>query len=175
MSEFYDNLLKATDNTDDITTEKYGTITRIEDNLCSVKEEDAEIEHSNIPILDGMRCQLGDKVVIGFVDNSIYDPILIGNLTTGFYDNISSDDVKEASALNNLGLPSNSSQHQINLKVNEKINQGGGGGGGIVMVGSFRIDENGDLIATLPNGASNPYHINENGDLIYSTTVGSDN
>jgi hypothetical protein len=46
---------------------------------------------------------------------------------------------------------------------------GGGGGSGVVMVGSFRINDDGDLIVTLPTGTLNPYHIDENGDLIYST------
>ena len=30
LSDFYDNLLRATDNTNDITNEKYGTITKID-------------------------------------------------------------------------------------------------------------------------------------------------
>lgn len=45
----------------------------------------------------------------------------------------------------------------------------GGGGTNVVMVGSFMINEDGDLIVTLPAGTVNPYHIDENGDLIYST------
>ena len=45
----------------------------------------------------------------------------------------------------------------------------GGGGTNVVMVGSFMINEDGDLIVTLPTGTVNPYHIDENGDLIYST------
>lgn len=167
MSELYDNLLKATDNTADITNEKYGTVVKINGALCSVIEEDTNLEHTNVPVLNQIYLETGDKVVIGFVDNSIYNPVIVGNLTRGI--RLSTDDIIEPSSLNNLGLPANSSQHQINLKVNEKINQGGSGGGSIVMVGSFVINEQGHLIATIPNGADNPYYINEEGHLIYDT------
>ena len=166
MSDLYENLLKATDNTSDITNEKYGTVTNINGALCNVIEEDTNLEHTNVPVLNQIYLETGDKVVIGFVDNSIYNPIIVGNLTRGI--RLSADDIIEPSSLNNLGLSANSTQHQINLKVNEKINQGGGGGS-IVMVGSFVINEEGHLIATIPNGADNPYYINEQGHLIYDT------
>ena len=167
MSELYENLLKATDNTNDITNEKYGTVTNINDNFCNVIEEDTNLEHSNVPILNQLYLETGDKVVIGFVDNSIYNPVIVGNLTRGV--RLSSNDIIEPSQLSNLGLPANSNQHQINLKIDEKINQGGGGSTGVVMVGSFRINDEGHLIVTLPMGTLNPYHINEQGHLIYST------
>lgn len=167
MTDLYDNLLKATDNTSDITNEKYGTVVKINGALVSVLEEDTNLEHSNVPILNQLYLETGDKVVIGFVDNSIYNPVIVGNLTRGI--SLSTNDIIEPSSLNNLGLPANSSQHQINLKVNEKINQGGGGSTGVVMVGSFRINDEGHLIVTLPMGTLNPYHINEQGHLIYST------
>ena len=74
-SEFYENLLAATDNTKDITVEKYGTITKIDNNLASVKEDDTGLEHSNVPILNGLSLKMGDKVVLGFAENSIYNII----------------------------------------------------------------------------------------------------
>lgn len=80
MSDFYDNLLKATDNTSDITTEKYGVITKISGTLCSVKEYDSDLEHSNVPIVNGEKLEVGDKVIIGFLNNSIYDTVCYGVL-----------------------------------------------------------------------------------------------
>ncbi len=80
MSELYDNLLKATDNTNDITTEKYAIITKINGNICSVKEIDSDLEHSNVPIMNGADLKLGDKVIIGFLNNSIYDIVCYGVL-----------------------------------------------------------------------------------------------
>lgn len=172
MSDFYDNLLKATNNLDAINTEKFATITRINGNYCDAKETDTGLEHTNVPILNGAKLTIGDKAIIGFLNNSIYETVCYGVLdrTT----DIDSSNIIEDSALTNLGLGAGANQHQINLKVNEKINQGGGGGG-TVMVGSFEIDQNGHLIATIPDGASNPYHIDFNtGHLIYDTTAGSD-
>lgn len=132
MSELYENLLKATNNIDDITNEKYATVTKVAGDYCSVQEEDTNLEHSQVPILNKITCETGDKVVLGFVNNSLYDPVIIGNLS-------------------------------------RKISGSGGGDG--LLVGSFQINEEGHLIATLPNGASNPYSINAEGHLIYSTTV----
>lgn len=80
MSELYDNLLKATDNTNDITTEKYAIITKINGNICSAKEIDSDLEHSNVPIMNGADLKLGDKVIIGFLNNSIYDIVCYGVL-----------------------------------------------------------------------------------------------
>ena len=117
MSELYENLLKATDNSSDITNEKYGTVVKINGALCSVIEEDTNLEHTNVPVLNQIYLETGDKVVIGFVDNSIYNPIIVGNLTRGI--RLSTEDIIEPSSLN--GLPANSNQHQINLKVNEKL------------------------------------------------------
>ena len=80
MSDFYDNLLKATDNTSEITTEKYAIVTKIDGLFCSVKETDTELEHSNVPIMNGATLQTGDKVIIGFLNNSIYDVVCYGAL-----------------------------------------------------------------------------------------------
>ena len=78
MSDLYENLLKATDNTNDITNEKYGTVVKINGALVSVLEEDTSLEHSNVPIINSVKLELGDKVVVGFVDNSIYNPVVLG-------------------------------------------------------------------------------------------------
>ena len=126
----YDELLKATDNLQDISFSRYGTITNITDDLCSVKEEEQDITHQNVPILNKTPCKVGDKVVLGFVDNNLYNPVVIGNLSRG----------------------------------NESS-----GGGGVIMVGSFKINEEGHLIATIPKDTVNPYHIDTNGHLIYNT------
>lgn len=78
MSELYENLLKATDNTSDITIEKYCTVTKINNNLCSVIEEDNNLEHSNVPILNSYKLEVGDKAILGFIQNSIYNPVVLG-------------------------------------------------------------------------------------------------
>lgn len=91
----YENLLRATDNTNDITNEKYGTITKINGNICSVKEDGTDLEHSNIPILNGLSLDVGDKVVLGFAENSIYNVFVIGSLgETRIYNKKEIDDIK---------------------------------------------------------------------------------
>lgn len=78
--DLYSNLLRATDNTQDITTEKYGVITKIDGYYCNVKEDDTELEHMNVPILNGCNLKEGSKVVIGFINNSIYNVVCYGTL-----------------------------------------------------------------------------------------------
>ena len=78
MSDLYDNLLRATDNTADITTEKQGTITKIQDKLCNVKEEATGLEHTNVPVINEVQVKEGDTVLLGFFDNNIYNPVVYG-------------------------------------------------------------------------------------------------
>lgn len=80
MTSLYENLLIATDNTKDITNEKFGTVTKVYGNLCSVIEEDNNLEHSNVPILNSLKVETKDKVILGFVENSIYNPIVLGTV-----------------------------------------------------------------------------------------------
>lgn len=161
---FYDNLLKATDNTKDITTEKYGVITKIEGLYCTVKEEDTELEHSNVPITNGANLQVGDKVIIGFLNNSIYDVIVYGALGKQVHDNTKQDLLVSGTNIKTIN-------HQTLLGAGNITIQGGGGGDtSVIGTGSFTINENGHLIVELPDAVDNPYYINQSGHLIYDTT-----
>lgn len=166
MSDLYDNLLRATDNTKDITNEKYGTITSKKGNYCTVKETDNDLEHTNVPILNGAELNVGDKVIIGFLNNSIYDVICYGAIGKTIHDTTKQDTLISGTNIKTINHQSLLGSGNINI-------EGGGGGSGVVMVGSFEIDNNGHLIATIPDGASNPYHIDfSTGHLIYDTTAG---
>lgn len=162
MSDFYENLLRATDNTQDITVEKYAIVTSTNGNYCSVKETDTGLEHTNVPIVNGATLQNGDKVIIGFLNNSIYDVVCYGALDKTVHDNTKQDTLISGTNIKTIN-------HQSLLGSGNITIEGGGGGSGVVMVGSFRINDEGDLIVTLPTGTLNPYHINDDGDLIYST------
>lgn len=164
MSDFYENLLRATDNTKDITVEKYGVITKLEGLYCSVKETDNGLEHNNVPIVNGANLSVGDKVLIGFLNNSIYDVVCYGALDKGVHDDTKQDLLISGENIKTINNTSLLGSGNINIQ--------GGGGGGVIMVGSFEIDENGHLIATIPEGATNPYRIDSNGHLIYSTDAG---
>ena len=166
MTEFYDNLLKATSNIDDITTERYATVTKLNGNYCDVKEEDTGLEHTNVPIVNGANLSVGDKAIIGFLNNSIYDAVCYGALDKQIHDDSKQDLLVSGTNIKTIN-------HQSLLGSGNITIEGGGGGGSIVMVGSFEIDNNGHLIATIPDGASNPYHIDfSTGHLIYDTAAG---
>ena len=165
MSELYENLLKATNNIDDITTEKYATVTKLNGNYCDAKEEDTGLEHTNIPIINGANLSVGDKAIIGFLNNSIYDVVCYGALDKTIHDDSKQDTLISGENIKTIN-------HQSLLGSGNITIEGGGGGGSIVMVGSFEIDNNGHLIATIPDGASNPYSIDNSGHLIYDTAAG---
>ena len=165
MSELYENLLKATNNIDDITTEKYATVTKLNGNYCDAKEEDTGLEHTNVPIINGANLSVGDKAIIGFLNNSIYDVVCYGALDKTIHDDSKQDTLISGTNIKTIN-------HQSLLGSGNITIEGGGGGGSIVMVGSFEIDNNGHLIATIPDGASNPYSIDNSGHLIYDTAAG---
>lgn len=87
-NNLYDNLRKATNNIDDITTERYATVTKLNGNYCDVKEEDTGLEHTNVPIVNGANLSVGDKAIIGFLNNSIYDAVCYGALDKQIHDDI---------------------------------------------------------------------------------------
>ena len=88
---FYDNLLKITNNIDDITTERYATVTELNGNYCDVKEEDTGLEHTNVPIVNGANLSVGDKAIIGFLNNSIYAAVCYGALDKQIHDDSKQD------------------------------------------------------------------------------------
>lgn len=78
--DFFTNLQAVTSNIEDITFSRFATITSITGNYATVKEDESELEHTQVPLLNGVNLSVGDKVVLGFVDNSLYNPIIIGAL-----------------------------------------------------------------------------------------------
>ena len=78
MNDFYTNLTTITNNLEDIAFTKYATITNINgDGTCTAKEDEEDgLTHENVPTLSH-NLRVGDKVVLGFVDNSIYNPIIL--------------------------------------------------------------------------------------------------
>lgn len=119
MSDLYENLLKATNNVDDITTERYGVITKLNGVYCSVKETDNELEHHNVPIVNGANLGLGDKVIIGFLNNSIYNVVCYGAL-----DKIIHDDTKQDLLISGENIKT--INHQSLLGNGNIIVEGGG-------------------------------------------------
>ena len=169
--DFFNNLQAVTDNMGDIAFTKYATIISVgADGTCTAKEDEEDgVTHENVLLLSH-NLQVGDKVVVGFVDNSIYNPVIL----TGGEEAYTKTET-DALLQKKINEPTSEGTNGQVLTTDGqggrtwKTVQGGGGTGGIVMVGSFTINDDGDLIVTLPTGTLNPYHIDENGDLIYST------
>ena len=107
---------------------------------------------------------LSDNALIVFLSETFDDYVVISD--TEAFGNTS--DIIESSALPHLGTDAGANQHTINLKIDEKINQGGGGS--IISVGSFTINNEGQLIVELPGATDNPYFIDNTGHLIYDTS-----
>ena len=119
MSKLYENLLKATNNIDDITTEKYGVITKLDGIYCSVKETDNDLEHNNVPILNGANLSVGDKVILGFLNNSIYDVVCYGALDKTVHDDSKQDTLVSGTSIKTI--------NNTSLLGSGNISIGGGG------------------------------------------------
>ena len=76
--DFFNNLQAVTENISDIAFTRYATITNLNsDGTCTAKEDEEEgLTHENVPTLSH-NLKVGDKVVLGFVDNSIYNPVIL--------------------------------------------------------------------------------------------------
>ena len=146
--DFFDNLLRATNNLNDISFSRYGTITRVLGDKCSVQEFDSNLLHENVPLLvNGVK--KGDKVLIGFVGNSLHNPIVFGVI----------GGVKTSEELMILAMGCGLFKIKDDGKLYVELPVG--------MENIFSINENGVLCVELPDGADNDYSIREDGMLTY--------
>ena len=125
--DFIENLTSLTDNLKDIAFTRYATITAINNDGTVDCKEDNETIHKNAINTTNLKLSINDTVLLGFVDNNIYNPMITGGVT-----------VKNAdeTIIYALGL------------------------------GKFNINNDGDLIYTLPIGVENYASISDDGDLI---------
>ena len=125
--DFIENLTSLTDNLKDIAFTRYATITAINNDGTVDCKEDNETIHKNAINTTNLKLSINDTVLLGFVDNNIYNPMITGGVTVANAD----DQMIYA-----LGL------------------------------GKFNINNDGDLIYTLPIGVENYASISDDGDLI---------
>lgn len=125
--DFLSNLQALTDNTQDIAFTRYVTVTQVNDDKTIDCQEDEGTIHKNVINSTNLNLNIDDVVLLSFIDNNIYNPMITGGVTVKCAD----DQMIYA-----LGL------------------------------GKFNIDNNGDLIFTLPIGIENYASVNEDGDLI---------
>lgn len=75
--DLYTNLLKATDNLQDIVFQRYATVTSESNGKYTLKELDSELIHNNVPSIT-TDIKKGDTVLLAFTDNSLHNPIILG-------------------------------------------------------------------------------------------------
>ena len=94
MNDFYTNLTTITNNLEDIAFTKYATITNLNsDGTCTAKEDEEDgLTHENVLTL-AHNLQVGDKIVVGFVDNSIYNPVILGSMNESSSDSYSKEEL----------------------------------------------------------------------------------
>lgn len=82
VDDFFENLQKATSNLEDIAYNKYAEVTEVnEDKVnCKQTDEDNGLTHTDVPITNNLQCEVGDYVILSFMDNSLYNPVVVGKL-----------------------------------------------------------------------------------------------
>lgn len=147
--DFIENLTSLTNNLEDIAFSRYATITNINnDNTVDCKEDDGTI-HKNVINSTNFNLNIDDTVLLGFVDNNIYNPMITGGV------NVKGADDTMIYALG-LGKFNINSDGDLILTLPIGVDN------------YFSIDNNGDLIVDLDDAtAEKQFSINEDGDVIY--------
>lgn len=92
--DFFTNLQAATSNLDDIIFNRFATIVEINnDGTVNCREdEDDGLTHNNVPNPTS-NVEVGDKVVLGFIDNSIYNPVVLSSMNKSLSDSYSKEEL----------------------------------------------------------------------------------
>ena len=79
--DFIDNLTALTNNLEDISFTRYAKITKINnDNTFECIEEETSVTHKNVVNGTKFDLSIDDTIVLGFVDNNIYNPIIVAGI-----------------------------------------------------------------------------------------------
>ena len=90
--DFFDNLQAATSNLDDIVVNRFATISEINNDGTVNCREDDGLTHENVP-KPTINVEIGDKVVLGFVDNSLYNPVILGSMNESISDSYTKEEL----------------------------------------------------------------------------------
>lgn len=146
--DFIENLTSLTNNLEDIAFSRYATITNINnDNTVDCKEDDGTI-HKNVINSTNFNLNIDDTVLLGFVDNNIYNPMITGGV------NVKGADDTMIYALG-LGKFNINSDGDLILTLPIGVDN------------YFSIDNNGDLIVDLDSTEAERFSINSKGEMIY--------
>ena len=147
--DFLDNLTSLTDNLNDIAFTRYVTITQVHpDKKVDCKEDNGTV-HKNVINSTNFNLSIDDVVLLGFVDNNIYNPMIIGGVTVR-----NADD----QMIFSLGLGKFEINSDGDLILTLPIG----------VDNYFEINSDGDLIVDLDNPSMEErFSINDDGDVIY--------
>ena len=148
--DFFENLTSLTDNLNDIAFTRYVTITKINpDGTVDCKEDDNETIHKNVPNTTNLNLAVDDVVLISFVDNDVYNPMVTGGVTVKGAD----DQMIFALGLGKFHIDENG-----DLILDLPIG----------VDNYFELNEDGDLIVDLGDSEQEQrFSLNEEGDVIY--------
>lgn len=138
--DLYDNLLKATDNLQDMVFSRYGRVTMIDGDTCTVEELDDELTHENINIPAIIPVKLNDTVLLGFVDNNIHQPYI---QSTTSPENPANEALLLALGVGIFKIKENDGHLYVELPQ--------------TIENYYEVDNNGHLLVTLPEDVPNSY------------------
>ena len=146
--DFLENLTSLTDNLKDIAFTRYATITTVNnDGTVNCKDDDGTI-HKNVINSTNLQLSKDDTVLLGFIDNDIYQPMVTGGVNVKCGD----DTLIYALGLGKFNIDSNG-----DLIYNLPI--------GVTNYASINSD--GDLIIDLNEFENSKFRINNEGEVIY--------
>ena len=147
--DFLSNLTSLTDNLNDIAFTRYATISNINSDNTVDCTEDNGTTHKNVINTTNLRLAIDDVVLLGFVDNNIYNPMITGGVNVKGAD----DQMIFAMGLGKFNINSDG-----DLIFTLPI--------GVENYAS--INEDGDLIIDLDSTEAERFNINDKGEVIYA-------
>ena len=81
MDNFFENFKAVSTDMDSIQFIRFAQVIEKEGDQYNVKEDNGILHKSCLSLAPNVH--VGDQVVLGFVDNSIYAPVILGNLNSG--------------------------------------------------------------------------------------------
>lgn len=76
--DFISNLQSLTSNLEEIVFTRFATVIKKNDDRTVDCREDSGTVHKNIKHSNLFNFQVGDTVILGFVDNDLYEPVIVG-------------------------------------------------------------------------------------------------
>ena len=146
--DFLENLTAITDNLNDISFTRYVTIININDDGTVDCQEDNGTEHKNVINTTQYTLSIDDTVILGFVDNDIYNPIITAGV------NVKRADDQMIYA---LGLGLFEINHDGDLILTLPIG----------VDNYFSINADGDLIVDLDDSQAEKFSLNGAGEVVY--------